>query len=136
MYNINVQIVTSLSLPHKTKSGPGSNYINMYIYLTANYKTWICTGTLQSPTEHGKHNHPHKVTLSASKTKHRYIHINNPQCVPQCVPLKTSFTAPFRATAAVSDTKSMGIFQPVSLCTVPGSQSFSYKAQGSAGLHR
>lgn len=49
-----------------------------------------------------------------------YILINNPQCSPpQSVELKTSFTPPFRATAA-STTKSKGITVrlTVSLCTV------------------
>lgn len=132
----NLQIVTSLpntrvvSVPHTTKSGPGSNYINMYIYLTANYKTtWICTQTLQSPTLSGQHNHPHTVRLSASKTKHIYIHINNPECVPT-VCWRPASRLPLGQQQQSVIPNQWVSYSAVSLCTVLGSQEFFLQGPG------
>lgn len=92
--------------------------------------------TAKPHTEYGRHNHPHKVTLSALKTKHKYIHINTPNVSPQSVELKTSFTLPLGQQQQSVIPNQWVSYDAVSLCTVLGSQSFSYKAQGSAGLHR
>lgn len=86
--------------------------------------------TAKPHTEYGQHNRPHKVTLSALKTKHKYIHINNPECFPAVCRTEDQLHAPFRATAAVCDTKSMGILQRSVIVHCPGKSEFFLQGPG------
>lgn len=125
---------SNLSAPYKIRT---RQQLHKYVHLS--YSTFennmndMYTNTAKSHTGYGWYNLPDRVTLSAFKTKHIYIHINNPKSSPHSLSnWRPASRPPLRATAAaaVRHTKSMGIFQRSVTVHCPGKSDFFLQGPG------